>query len=53
LLDHVLYITNNRRKRKRAHSPDTTGTSGAADREETEFDTEMRRVPKRLRRIRA
>jgi hypothetical protein len=51
LLDHVPDITNNRRKRKRAHSPDTTGTSGLADREETEFDTEMRRVPKRLRRI--
>jgi hypothetical protein len=34
-----------------AHSPDTTGTSGPADLEETKFDTEMRRVPKRLRRI--
>jgi len=41
------------RKRKRAHSLDITGTgtSGPADLEETEFDTEMRRVPKRLRRI--
>jgi len=53
-LDHVPDITtNNRRKRKRAHSPDTsgTGTSGLADLEETGFDTEMRRVPKRLRLI--
>ncbi|KAF8491749.1 P-loop containing nucleoside triphosphate hydrolase protein [Russula emetica] len=39
------------RKRKRAHSPDTTGTSEPADLEETEFDTGMMRVPKRLRRI--
>jgi len=55
-LDHIPDITTNNRckcKRKRAHSPDTTGTgtSGLADLEETEFDTEMRRVPKRLRLI--
>jgi hypothetical protein len=51
-LDHVPDTTDNERKRKRAHSPDTTGTSGPADLEETEFDTdEMTQVPKRLRRI--
>jgi hypothetical protein len=50
--DDVPDTTNyckNRRKRKRAHSQDTTGP---ADLEETEFDfDDMRRVPKRLRRI--
>jgi len=51
-LDHVPDITNNRRKRKRALPLDTTGTSGLADLEEaTEFDAEMMRVPKRLRRV--
>jgi hypothetical protein len=46
-----VYRTVVGRKRKRARSPDTMGTSGLAVLEETEFDTEMGRVPKRLRRI--
>ena len=45
------HITNNRRKRKRAHSPFSTGTTGLVGLEETEFNTDLTRVPKRLRRI--
>jgi len=35
---HNKLINRRKRKRKSAHSPDTTGTSGPADLEETEFD---------------
>ena len=46
--DITNFIVKYRRKRKRAPSSDPTGP---ADLEETEFDFDMRRVPKRLRRI--